>query len=343
MTDHRSTETAWLDAGRMLAVAAVVVLHVSGSVVTQGEFGSSAWWAGNLYDAATRWSVPVFVMISGALLLDERRSEGAGHFYRRRVARILVPLVFWTVVFVAWTAVRTRGAGDEYDIGDAVEAVVSGKPYFHLWYLYMLVGLYLVTPVVRVIVRGYSRRTLWLFTAAAFALSAVDEFRGATYNNDDELFLTWFVPFLGYFVAGHLIATSNRRVGWLVPSLAVLVSAAATAAGCFLRGRAEDPQEGLYFYGYLSVTVIPMAIAVMWTLKSLTFGEQATRRLSRFAASALGVYLVHPLFLDTLRMRVRLVDLQPWVSIPAAAALIFAASLLVVGALRSVPLLRRTV
>ncbi len=73
---------AWLDAARVISIFAVVFLHISASVVTEADFGSSTWWHGNFYDSLVRWCVPVFVMVSGALLLDERRVEDTISFYK---------------------------------------------------------------------------------------------------------------------------------------------------------------------------------------------------------------------------------------------------------------------
>ena len=84
----------WLDAARVAAIVAVVLLQVSASVVTQAPLGSTVWWVGNGYDALVRWCVPVFVMVSGALLLDARKTESLATFFRKRAARIGLPLLF---------------------------------------------------------------------------------------------------------------------------------------------------------------------------------------------------------------------------------------------------------
>ena len=52
-----------------------------------------SWWSANLWDSFAHWCVPVFVMLSGALLLGRR--EPAPHFWRKRAARLVWPLVGW--------------------------------------------------------------------------------------------------------------------------------------------------------------------------------------------------------------------------------------------------------
>lgn len=97
-------DTGWLDLARAIAIIAVVLVHavapaVNGTWVAEG---GATWWIANVTDSAGRWCVPVFVMVSGALLLDPRRVERPREFYRRRLARIGVPLVVWTLVHLAY-------------------------------------------------------------------------------------------------------------------------------------------------------------------------------------------------------------------------------------------------
>jgi len=66
-----TTSVAWLDDARIVAIFGVVLIHTSAKVLLESDVGDSQWWAANVYDALARWSVPVFVMVSGALLLPQ--------------------------------------------------------------------------------------------------------------------------------------------------------------------------------------------------------------------------------------------------------------------------------
>lgn len=101
----------WLDNSRIIAIWAVIFLHVAGFFVVSEPIGSTYWWIGSAYDAITRWCVPVFVMISGALLLDSSKQEALGVFYRKRMVRILWPLVFWSVFYLAWISLKNYKMG----------------------------------------------------------------------------------------------------------------------------------------------------------------------------------------------------------------------------------------
>src|SRR5690606_17311617 len=95
-----------LDTARVLAALAVVVLHSAAMVLDIGTVqDSSNWLWASVYDAATRWCVPVFVMISGVLLLDpHKKRETLGQYYQRRARRIVPATVFWSLFYLAWAS-----------------------------------------------------------------------------------------------------------------------------------------------------------------------------------------------------------------------------------------------
>src|SRR5699024_12825263 len=96
--DPPPTSTAWMNPARAIAIVAVVAIHSLGTVVEQNFSGMGPdWWLANAVDSAPRWSVPVFIMISGALALDPNRGSKPRKFLSKRIWRIRIPLMFWTV------------------------------------------------------------------------------------------------------------------------------------------------------------------------------------------------------------------------------------------------------
>ncbi|KFX30789.1 acyltransferase [Ralstonia solanacearum] len=334
----------WIDAARVISIFAVVFLHISASVVTEADFGSSFWWHGNFYDSMVRWCVPVFVMISGALLLDESRVEDAVTFYKRRVGRILLPLIFWTIAFLFWNAIKARFSGAEFGLVQAVKSVASGKPHYHMWFLFMIFGLYLFTPLIRTLVRNAGRRELWFFVIVMFSLSALDELLEIFFDDEDGFFLFWFLPYIPYFICGHLIASSKRNDGKFISLVVFVASVFFTAIGFYFLTGMKGPEKGIYFYGNLSVSVIPMSIALMWLLRSLSFSERVAEWFGVLSALTLGIYLIHPIFLESFRFfYFKAKDYYPLLSVPALTVLIFGGSLMFAFVLRKTPYLKRVI
>jgi surface polysaccharide O-acyltransferase-like enzyme len=229
---------AWLDNSRILAIFAVVFLHVSAIVVTGTEIGSGYWWAGNLYDSALRWCVPVFVMISGALLLDPAKAEDMKTFYAKRASRIVAPLVFWSLVYLGWNAFKTVMAGNQFAPVSLLRGLASGKPHYHMWFLYMIVVLYLFTPFFRMITRSATRGEIATITFLSFAIAAMNTVVSTAYPSGPSLFATWFLSYIPYFFLGYLITITDARASRTLLWTALALTPPRSAAACW---RATSP------------------------------------------------------------------------------------------------------
>lgn len=279
-----------LDTARWLAAMAVVLLHcASQGLADETAHGSFGWTVANLYDAAMRWCVPVFVMISGALLLDPRPAEPLRVFYGKRMARIVLPLVIWTLFYIVWRAATARIDGDQVPWTVWMSAIAAGKPYYHLWYLYMLVGLYLVTPFVR---RGYWAVSERIRLAAVGVILSLAMIQTAWQEGVEHsgLFLTWFAPFLGYFVAGRLMFDGHVRLR----HAALLLAASILGTAIGIHAMSSPSSFDTYFYSNFSVTVPVMSLAVYY----LILHGPKLPRLPGLVSLTFGIYLIHPAIID---------------------------------------------
>lgn len=329
----------WVHNARIFASIAVVLLHAAAMVVLDYTAGSNYWWTGNIYDSLVRWCVPVFVMVSGALLLDPVNREEALTFYKKRMSRVLVPLIFWSFFFLSPNIVWHITNSAEISFSKLFEKILYGTPYYHMWFLYMLLGLYLFTPLFRMLIEKLTYRQLLLFVCVAFLIAAVD----AAFYSDHRPFCVRFLSFIPYYFAGYLFLPLDtkkyRGFAWTL----FLISVAFTAYGCYVLSTTKDLDAGLYFYRYLSVTVIPMSISIMFLLKSTTqpvFGK----RTEKLAGFTLGIYLIHPYFLALGKHAgIGIENYHPIIYIPVSAVAVYLASLLATWIVSKAPLLRRTV
>lgn len=327
---------AGLERLRSWAALAVVGVHVAAPVVTGLPGGLSAgWWVANILDAFLHACVPVFVMISGALLLAGPVEESAFAFYRRRARRVGVPLVFWSALYLGVSALIYPG----WQLSQAAVSVLRGTPYYHLWYLYMLPGLYLATPFLRRIVAASSRSELRLLILACCTLAALD-----TLSLKAPLtFLSSFLPVLGYFLLGHYLFTLQRQVARWPLVLLALVAGCGVAGGVYaLRPWLGERAIGL-LYAYPNPLLVLLGASVFLLGLRPPAGRWAQAGVA-LAPLSLGIYLIHPLWLLALsQWGITGFLWQPALGIPLTTLACFTLSALSTAALLRVPLLREVV
>lgn len=339
--------TTWLDVTRVVAIVAVVLIHVLAPLVTGrwASEGSAGWWTANVIDSALRWCVPVFVMISGALLLDPRRVERPRDFYLRRLGRVGVPLIVWTLVYLGF---RQWWLEEDLSVEDAARGVLAGTPFLQLYFLYVLVGLYALAPFLKIIIRHTTRRMQAGLAGVLIGIGALDQVASMLVGAGSSTAATRFLPFAGYFVAGWVLR-DIRLTPYRVRVAAVLF-ATSVAATAGLVGVLSAPEgwgtAGRYLYGYLSPTVVVMSLSAFVLLRATGGVLPARRHLTSAAASVtFGIFLIHPLVLYPLQATWPLPSEPLSLLIAAAghATATIAASVALTVLLRRVPYVRAAV
>lgn len=320
-----------LDTARWMAALAVVLLHCAAFPLTSVlDYGTSDWQWANLYDAASRWCVPVFVMISGALLLNPQKREAFKHFYQKRAARVAPAIVFWSAFYLLWGALMYRLDGVPMDSAAWMRKATSGEPYYHLWYLYMLVGLYLFAPYLRALYARCSYRQRVAAVIGIFVLAMLQTVHRELNADGYGFFLTWFLPYISYFLAGRMMFEGELRLPR--PGLILALAVAVTAVGASAMSTAGT--LNVYFYDTFSLTVPLMSLAVF----QLILDARKLPRMSAIAPLTFGIYLAHPIFLDIAKRSGVYAPTSgvAWQT-PLAAAAIFLLSLGFVRVLRQLP------
>jgi len=337
---------------------AVVTIHLTPQLMrSYDNLPLWQWLAADVANALTRWCVPVFVMLSGAFLLDPSRDGGAGKFLRRQVPRVLIPTLFWSAFYLydRWVGVgRPSGEG----VKMALDGLLSGVPTPHLYFPYLILGLYLLTPPLRLFVRTATPRDMAY--AIGLCLGVAMLTRGLSILGlvgTGESVFTQFIPYIGYYLAGFFLKdlslSARQRSGlYILLLMAMGVAAVATA---HLVPRFGAGGRGTYFFQYLSPTVVVMSLCVFGlfvTSPLLRDDGPVPMGFRRFifgvaSPASFGVYLIHPLVIRHVgkELQVRPTGFDswggPWVGIPLTLVLVVALSTTLVWGVQRVPYLRR--
>lgn len=339
MGDTKTARLGYCDALRCLAALAVVLIHCAGATLGQEAPDTTRFLILNLFNGAARWAVPMFLMLSGAFLLDPQRpmpvKKWLGYLSRMGIAVLL-----WGFFYAFYDA---RGAhiGLEWFL-EALIRMVKGELHFHLWYLPMLMGLYLLLPLARALVRGASRRELWyavgLWGSVTLGLNVLYQFFPGALGHPwlNMLGLYYLSTYMGYFLLGYLLKTCQLtpRRAWVCYGLGLL-GLVVTCAGSRLLSQAAGTLDGR-LYEIMTPNTCAMAVALFVGARRLELGKHPI--WARLSPLAFGVYLLHPFVLHVCQA-VGLPDPAwnvAW-AVPLEALAVFAFCLAVSWALRRLP------
>lgn len=224
----------YFDYLRIFGLCSVIFMHTaSGPLRAELDLG---WHFLNLGTSLAFTAVPLFFMMSGYLLLSDEKTLDIVVLFRKRLPRLAVPFVFWTVIASAWLVVQSREITFQAFAGYLIRAF-NQPVIVHFWYMYTLIAIYLISPLLYSGLQGLDRKgKLLIFILAALvsfqamcrqlAPAWVDQYISFDIINK----MQFFGSHLCTFFLGYFLGSSKRTVpNWLLAGLGCLCLAGITA------------------------------------------------------------------------------------------------------------------
>lgn len=299
----------YIDTLRCVAMLLVILLHCLNPVITQPDYYQTLNWnIGIVLNAFCRCGVPLFFMMSGCLLMADEKTGHLSSFYRERMARLLIPLLCWNMIFFLFS-----GFFDNTGFSPKVfiENFVNNGSYYHIWYVYSLLGIYLMAPFLKRLVDSSSTRETFVLWLIILFPGTIRPFL----NHILPVYIYLFDPLIqgycGYFIMGYLLGNFSLKRKWRVliylgGAIGVLISVIGNAAAS-----SEENINLVFNQGY-AITHYLISAAIFTAAKYGTvFSKTVIRRISyRLSVVSFGVYWIHPIFLRLVQQYLSL-TLQP--------------------------------
>ena len=336
----------WVDLIRIVASFSVVMLHCAAPLLYKyNSIPAVDWWAGNIYDSAVRASVPLFFLISGYLLLGKQEPLLA--FVQKRINKILVPFIVWSVFYVFWAYYLDHSGSISLD---RFYSLIISPSYYHLWFFYAIIGLYLFIPILRILVQYAPQEILCYFVILwFFAVSAIPFFETTT-RAASAIDLNMISGYVGYLVIGYFLGNAQLNTRhFILAVLSGVVCLVITIAGTFYLTLRNNGELNGYLYGYLSPNVIVLAVSSFIILKysseKIITSTSQKIIVTRLSSASFGIYLIHPVILFIINVGWLGFALSAFTgdalySVPLTAILTFGLSFLAVFFLQKIPLVR---
>ncbi|MDB5846360.1 MAG: hypothetical protein JWP29_112 [Rhodoferax sp.] len=309
---------------KVLGSIGVVVVHSTAERVNDVDMDHVGWWLANISNAAGRYGSAIFVMVSGALLLARHSEDKPVEFVRQRFARLLPMIVFWSLFYFAWRALR----GADITWESAAKDVVQGMPSYHLWFVYMMLGLYLMAPALRMLVRSPRHRPVQYYALAICAALTCTEAATQTLQQTMHASFIGLSPlFIVYFLGGYLLYRDRPRLPYALLWNVPLASVAAMAIGVALLDKRLGDWAFVLFYSNRAPFAMALTFCLFLAVLRVPQNHALLRCSQPLARISLGIYGVHPFWIDALEM----LGCGPthfesaWV-VPAAAAYVLSAA-----------------
>lgn len=299
MHDFNNDRVYYLDILRIMAVIAVILLHASSQNISLYLPSTIEWNIFSFFKKISSFGVPLFCCISGSLFLNKNKYIDIKRLYSHNILKIIVAYICWSS-FYALTSYEVK------NVSEFILLLING--HFHMWFLVMIVGFYIIVPILREITKNEIIEKYFLFVSFAFTfvfpfLLKISKFNylfGLLYNNA-SFFIT--LGYTSYFVLGDFLNNTNldrtkRIIIYILGIASLFVSMLYTYY-------TYDSSDVLAINGSLPLyqlfETIAVFVFVKYYFKNRILSVQREKLLQKISKATFGIYLVHVFVMDTLR------------------------------------------
>jgi surface polysaccharide O-acyltransferase-like enzyme len=342
----RTTKTKrdfWADALRVISIFMVVTIHTSAQVLYYwGEVSSFSWQFANILNSFSRISVPLFIMLSGAYLLNKK--EDTQTFLKTRIPRIVLPWFVWGTIQL----LIQNNFSLSIILSKGFASTLAENYLGAFWFMPMILGIYLLTPVIKPYIQK-AKAYEWKYLLSGWILfaSIIPTLNEVVGINISFSLPTW-IQYLGYFVAGYYLThvlkinekLKKQIYGLFFMSIALII----------LGTTAFTLQNNSLFEGMYSYTnIFALSASLCGFIFFKDMFEKVTKRSFVYAKkfrsikpkieviskASFGIFLSHALILELftagrLGFTFSSVSVHPLIALPTTTLLVFFSSLLVI-------------
>ncbi|WP_380181846.1 acyltransferase [Kalamiella sp. sgz302252] len=325
----------------LVATWLVILLHTA---AIPFSYFHQAWSVSVMYEALGRIAFPLFLLIAGYVSLN--KNESLLSTLKTRVLDLVIPLIFWSIVYIIYN--KTINA-DTTPV--SVLELLSTPAYPHLWFIYTMILLYLVTPLLNTFIQNGSQQrvnytvTVWFVLASVYMLfdnvkaNLLEGHAVPTPSNIDMV-----VYLSGFYIIGGVARRFDINPKVVISGIIFILSAVLTAVMTYsLSISTFAPNQIFLFYSAPTIVVVSLACFFMLLNAPVNYSRRARCLIQSLSRLSLGIFFVHLMILETL-LKLLHIEFEGYLSmltIPAVALLCFVLSAGVTWLLRLLPWVRR--
>lgn len=308
------------------------------------DVNSYTWQVFNVYNNMAGWMIPMFVMVSGALFLAKKQS--VKEIYKRKILRIISAFLVWATAYAFITRVHTP----EMSIGATVKMIFGG--YYHMWFLFMIVGLYMVAPFLEKFVESEDLIKYFLLLTLVFTfiipqfIDYLSFFSEVMSDSASRLLAKmnfhFTLGYVGYFVLGFylnkiVVKKSIKKWIYIAAIFEFLLSITLSA---FISAKLGHPYVVQSVF-HINVLLESIAIFVWFKdhpVPDNTFLKKWIKKISKYS---FGIYLAHPMvisFLDWIGLNT--LSFNAALSVPVICIVVFIVSFILSAVLNRIPFVK---
>lgn len=308
MEKVKENREIYFDYLRILSVFCVIGIHVACINWYTTPINNISFHIANFYDSLFRFSVPIFIMISGALFLDSKKEINIKKLYLKNILRLVIALLFWSLIYSIFeNIIITQNISIQ-----SLKKTISGffNSHYHLWFLNILIGIYLMIPILKIISENKKAEEYFIILSFIFAsflpfISNISIINKILNTNIFNISIPLGINYTGYFLLGHYLNNykleNKKEIAiYILGALSLIFTIIITSIISIYKGKPTD-----YFYNYLlpNIYFISTSIFILFKyhISKISILKKYNNIIIKLSNLTFGIYLIHDFFIIILK------------------------------------------
>jgi len=321
------------DVLRVIAMIMVIIIHVSNVYTRSFNFiDTNSYLVSLIFNTISRVSVPIFFMISGALLLDRKFDFKK---YKKRVLKILLLIVVWDILYLIW---------EYFFLGVTYDKLYNLflEPYrAHLWFLYSIIILYVIQPLLKYILDRINNITKIVLFILWILLSTISMYNVSVAN------IFSIFSNIGFFIVGKYMYdyVKNTKKDKKIVIIMIILLVLSFIESIYLNYTASIKFNMFYnlFFAYRTPFIILSTFIIFKLVYIYCHDKKPNNIIMLGSDLSLGVYLIHGMFLDVTTKYIDYKNVIPIIGIPSFTMYILLLSIISVIVLRKIKYINKII
>ncbi|MBQ2961960.1 acyltransferase [Methanobrevibacter sp.] len=350
----QSKRIFYYDVLRALAIIGIVFCHASVSFVSR-DISSPNLYISVFFDCFRDFSIPIFVMLSGALLIGKK--DTLVKFFKKRLSRLFIPFLFWVLVYIIFTNIMSQG----FNLDSAIKIFsgTAGTLGVHFWFVWMIiityVGIFIINKIMQMEskISDFNKKFISILAILSVIYIGMSHYH---LFNPYSPRLTYYISFLAYIIIGYFLAKCDfleKRIDkkYLIAITALLfIGSYLWYIFCFVVPRSHMVHQFVRL-SYFNLLILFMSanlfLLFKYISKTKSFSDMESNRLGNALTTisnySYGIYLIHYLILYCIKINlIKIINFTQGSSliwIPVLVILTTAISLIILIILDKIPYL----
>lgn len=335
----------YIDIVKIVSILSVITIHVSAMYWYKTDIYSARWCAMNFWNALSRFCIGTFVMCTGVLFLNREELT-----YKELFKKYLFKL---GGVFIIWMLIYSF-IKNNYQMIGIIENIKQKLPEGHLWFLIMIIGIYLILPIIRIFVKNAQKKDLEYFLLLSFIIQSIIPFI-IVFNQFSWLDIYYKLLYpsvvtgyvgvlvLGYYLNNYEMNKKNKILIMILGILSILFTIFMNLYEARITGK---PTTKFFKEYYPNIIIISMFVFVLikCIVEKIKFSDKQKNVITEISNSVFGIYLIHYLIIELVDIfGVNALMLNTYLAIPITTIIVFIFSLFIVLIMRKISIINKFV